>query len=175
MLRPFLYRNNLLILLLLALVYYLLQVYLFNFALINHTLLGTFPLLYKLTLFSQLISGHIGMFPLTQGLFLIMTSVLVGANLMLLLLRLQKARQLGRLKVSVGGTSLLAVFSSGCPSCGLTVFSFLGPSSSVASSLLRNDFLQLGILGLLTLSVFLSLQSLQKITCKVLPVGQKAN
>lgn len=167
MLAPFRYRSNLFVLATLGLFYYLLQVYIFNIALINQTLVGSYELPYKLSLLSNLVINHHLVFPLFQALFLVGSSLLVGTNLMLLILRIQKARSYGGLKTNIGGTSILAVVGSGCSSCGIGVFSLLGPGSSVASFLLRNWIIQFGIIGLLSIGIIVSLQALRKNVCGI--------
>lgn len=162
MLRPLTSRNVLLVAGIAALLYYFLEVYLFNRELINQTLSEAYSLTYKTSILGQLTLGYLAMFPLTQMLFILLTTLLVGLNIALLIALLQTMQQGGRMKVSFGGASLLAVVSTGCPSCGLTVLSFLGPSGGVVAGMFHSPLAQLIMIVLLGASIGYSLVRLEK-------------
>lgn len=149
--------------------YLLLQAYILNLGLINQTIQGSFALSYKLTLLFYIFTGYLQTLPPFYMTMTIVTTFLVGVNMTLLLLSYMKARRFGEMKVTLGGSSLLAVVSSGCPSCGITALSILGPSSSAFSFLLRDTRLQFVVIGLLAFSIY---YNLKKITT---PVACKSN
>ncbi len=140
--------------------YLALQAYILNFGLINQTIQGSFTLSYKFTLLFFIFTGYLQSLPLFYLITALLTTFLVGVNMTLLLLSYMKARSLGAMKITLGGSSLLAVVSSGCPSCGITALSVLGPSSSAFSFLLRDTRLQFIILALLILSIYYNLKKI---------------
>ncbi|HVZ58320.1 MAG TPA: hypothetical protein VG935_01015 [Patescibacteria group bacterium] len=153
----------------LTIIYILIQVYGFNYRFITETLSGTFPFLYKAQVLGGLITGYFVMFPLLTTIFNLLAAILVGINLTLLIALTQKGRHTGEMKMTLGGSSLLAVVSAGCPSCGITLLSFLGPSSSVISFFLASPIVLLGILIILLASIIYNLYLLQKSLSCALP------
>lgn len=171
--RPLLSRNMLLISLILALVYFLVQVILFNQATLMQTLGTDFPVKYKLDLIFNLIIGYLSMFSLLQQMMVIATSLLVGLNVTLVIALIQRVKEAGgRVKMSIGGSGVLALVSTGCPSCSVSLFSIFGSTSGLASFMLHYWLFQAGILALLGLSTFLSLRSLQTVRCAVNAPGR---
>lgn len=173
MLAPFRHRNNLLVLSVFATIYYSFQVFILNSSLIWETLVGTHAISYKFSLLGGLMVAHLVMFPVLQVTFLIGSAALVGTNLMLLVLRIQKARSYGGLKTNIGGVGVLAIVSSGCPSCSIGIFTVLGTASGAASLLLRSWVVQFGIIGILSVGIILSLQSLRNNQCRILAMREK--
>jgi hypothetical protein len=62
---------------------------------------------------------------------LILTAVLTGINLTLVTLRLSALRSGGKLHIMVGGSSVIAIVTSGCAMCGLPILGLLGLSGSL--------------------------------------------
>lgn len=114
-----------------AIVYVVLAVYLMNFSLVKDTVFGSFPLSYKFNLLVALLGGMWTAMTRFSLLLLVLTAVLTGINFTLLILRLSVMRGSGRLHVMVGGSSLLAIVSSGCAVCGLPILALLGLSGSI--------------------------------------------
>lgn len=136
-----------------ATIYFLATTYLMNSRLAVDTLVGSYPLSYKTTLFAGLVLGMwsvMGTFGLT---ILLITSLLTGANLALLFQRLATISKVGNVHFVVGGSSLLGIATSGCAACGLPILSLLGLSGSLA-------FLPLRGLELSYISIFALLGSL---------------
>ncbi len=144
--------------------YFIFQAYSLNHVLLNQTLLGNFPFFYKLSLFYQVITGYFYLIPGKYFFLTILTMFLVGANLALLVVTFKKSRKLGEMKLVLGGSNLLAIVSSGCPSCGLTALSVLGPSTGAFSFLFHDPKIQFITLGVLLLSFFLNLRQAMKKT-----------
>ena len=162
LLRPLFNRSVLLVTVGVGILYLFLQIYAFNARLFLQTVLDPFPLSYKLILSLELIKGYFLMFPLSQLVFSLLTALLVGLNLSLVIALMQRVTRSNDLKVSFGGTSLIALVSTGCPSCGLTALSFLGPSSGLALVILHSLVAQGVIIGILFVSIFYSLKRLEK-------------
>lgn len=148
--------------LLLSCLYLLLQIFFFNHSIFSSTLLGDFPLEYKLKLSLNLISGYFVMFPLTEIIFNTLSALLVGLNLTLMFILMQRVRQSGRVKLSVGGAGVIALMSSGCPGCGLTLLSILGPSTGILAVRVHSLLFQIIILGILVFSAIYSLRKIDE-------------
>ncbi len=101
------------------------------------------------------------MFPLQETLFTISTALLVGINLVLIISLTQQTKNSGGMRVSLGGTSIVALVSSGCPSCGITALSLLGPSSSFVGIFLHSLVIQVAVVVILVISVLHSLKLLR--------------
>lgn len=101
-----------------------------DFTLVKDTILGVYPLTYKLNLLLALLSGmwtvmtHITLF------ILILNSFLTGAILVLLTQKAEALKKMGKLHVVAGGSSLLATVGSGCSACGLPILSLVGLSGA---------------------------------------------
>lgn len=167
-LHPLRSRNVLIMTGFLSSMYYLIQVFLFHRILITQTLTDTYPLTYKVTLFIDLVRGYLTMFPLMHVSFILLSTVLVGLNLTLLIALIQRVKQSGKVKMSFGGMGVFALISTGCPSCGLTVLSFLGPSSGILAGVFHNPLAQTTMILLLGSSIFYSLRQLEKgLSCRI--------
>ncbi len=161
-------RNVLLVTFFLGVLYLLLQIYFFNHSLISHTVLGNFPLEYKFHLSFDLITGYFVMLPLSQVFFTVAVALLVGLNLTLMIILMQRMKDSGTMKFSVGGVGIAALVSSGCPGCGLTLLSLLGPSTGILALTLHSPLMQAGILAILILSILYSLRRIERsLVCKV--------
>ncbi|GIW62105.1 MAG: hypothetical protein KatS3mg089_0957 [Patescibacteria group bacterium] len=152
-----------------TLVFVLLQIYSINYRLINLTIFSNSPLYYKLTLIWHLFIGYWKMFGLQDVLFNLITALLVGLNFALFLMTLGNTKRSGALKLSFGGGSFFALISTGCPSCGITLLSFLGPSASLINLFIRTTIVQLLIIGVLLLSLYSQLKAYQRSLICALP------
>lgn len=163
-------RNVLVVTFFLGALYLLLQIYFFNNSLISHTLLGNFPLAYKFHLSFGLITGYFVMFPLSQVFFTVAAALLVGFNLTLMIILMQKMKNSGNMKFSVGGVGIAALVSSGCPGCGLTLLSLLGPSTGILALTLHSPLIQGGIIAILIFSILYSLRRIEdSLVCQIIP------
>jgi hypothetical protein len=159
--------------LLFTLIFVLLQIYFLNYRLINITIFSNSPFYYKLTLMWHLFIGYWKMFGLQDMLFNLITALLVGLNFALFLMTLGNTKRSGALKLSFGGGSFFALISTGCPSCGITLLSFLGPSASLMNLFVRTTIVQLVIIGVLLLSIYSQLKTYQSSLSCAIP--QKSN
>ncbi|MBI5044860.1 MAG: hypothetical protein HZC02_02970 [Candidatus Levybacteria bacterium] len=142
--------------------YFLLQASIFNYQSLNQVLTHPYPLTYKTTLIAQLILGFPFIFPLWYRIFFFITTFLVGVNVWLTLLVYKEIKRSGSRKWSFGGVNLVAVASTGCSSCGLTLFSFLGPTSGIISIAFNSLQAHIVIMLLLLFSIIYSLKKIQR-------------
>ena len=117
--------------LLITIAYILLVTYLMNFRLTKDTLLGDYPLSYKWNIMVALVQGLGTSMTKVALVLLILTAILTGVNFTLVKLRLSALRKGGKLHFMVGGSSLIAIVTSGCAMCGLPILGLLGLSGSL--------------------------------------------
>ena len=157
---------------LVALMYIMISLYFVNYRLILQTLFDTYPLTYKASLLSSLATGTWQMLPWYESILISITAILVGTNIILITKLLKKIKNQGKLKLSTGGASLLAIAGAGCPSCGISVLSVLGISSSAFP--IRGVTLQLITIGLLLISLIYNLKKLRQSQFCLLPNAREA-
>lgn len=151
-----------------ASIYVIFVIYLMNGQLVRNTLLGDFPLSYKITLLVNLLGGMwtamtgIGLFTL------ILTAVLTGVNLTLITQRISALRNSGNLHIVVGGSSLLGLVGSGCAACGLPLISLFGLTGSLVYLPLRGVELSYLAVILLSVSLYFLIRSKRMIqSCEI--------
>lgn len=115
---------------LVAALYILLPGALLNFSLLWETALSQAGINYKLNLFWQIITGPLFLLEPIESLLLLFTALLLGINVALLFESISLLRQEKKLSISLGGATLAALVGSGCASCGISLLSILGISSS---------------------------------------------
>lgn len=161
--------KSLIAVLLISLAYFAFSTLILNYTLVYETVFGDYPPSYKLTLIFNLLEGARTAFSKLDFALLIITSVLVGLNVLLIAKTIIKLEaQKGRLSLSVGGSAVLGIVVAGCSSCGFSVLSLLGLSASLT-------FIPFGGMGLHLVAIFLLLVSLiysfrtihYKIACKI--------
>ena len=144
--------------LLIAALYVMITIYLMNAGLVKDALFGAHSLSYKWNLMIALLAGMWTAMSTLSLVLLVVVAILTGANLTLVVQRLQTIRASGKMSFVVGGSSLLGIVGSGCASCGLPILAFLGLSGAVFYLPFRG--LELSLLAIMLLSV--SLYSLVK-------------
>lgn len=115
---------------LVAALYILLPGALLNFSLLWETALSQAEASYKLKLFWQILTGPLLLLEPIESLLLLLTALLLGINVALLFESISLLRQEKKLGISLGGATLVALVGSGCASCGISLLSILGISSS---------------------------------------------
>lgn len=151
--------------------YLVATVYLMNYRLVTDAMFGAHSIGYRWNLLVALLGGMWTAMSTLNLALLVTVAMLTGANLTLTVQRLHTLRSAGKIRVMVGGSSLLGIVGSGCASCSLPVLALLGLSGAVAYLPLQG--VELSLLAVLLLSV--SLYSLirggiPKATCAVQPV-----
>lgn len=149
-----------------ASLYIAFSVYAVNRTIVEDTLTGSYPIGYKTTLIKSILIGSWGMFPPLEALLLIVTAMLLGINIALVGKTITRLQGSKGLRVSFGGSSVLAIASAGCPACGISLLSLLGISVPLLP--VQGIPLQLIAITLLVGSIIYSLRKLQQpIACTV--------
>lgn len=117
------------IVLIVAALYWVFSVVLLNYRLF---LFSPVPFINKLQLLIQLLPGVWTGLSLIDFLLFALTAILVGYNILLLFKSIMFLRHKGKLRLSIGGATLIALITTGCLSCGLSVLSILGLSASLS-------------------------------------------
>ncbi len=154
--------------LLIAALYVMATVYLMNAGLVKDTIFGVHALSYKWNLLVALLLGMWTIMSKLSLMLLMIVAILTGANLTIVVQRLQVIRASRKMSFTVGGSSLLGIVGSGCASCGLPILAFLGLSGAIFY--LPFQGLELSVLAILLLSVslyFLIKQSTKQTVCAV--------
>lgn len=141
-----------------AVFYVVATIYLMNVGLVKDTIFGSHSLSYKWNLLIALLAGMWTAMSKLSLFLLVVIAILTGANLTLVVQRLEAIRASGKMSFVVGGSSLLGIVGGGCASCGLPILAFLGFSGAVFY--LPFQGLELSILAIILLLV--SLYSLIK-------------
>lgn len=137
-------------------IYLIITTYLMNFTLIIDTILGKFPLTYKINLLVALLGGMWTAMAGEPFVILLITAFLTGVNLTLIAQKIKFYSYSTNLLA--GGSSIFGIVASGCAACGLPVISLLGLSGSIIYLPLRG--MELSYLSIILL--FMSLYFLIK-------------
>lgn len=150
-----------------AMLYVIATIYLMNAGLVKDTVFGAYSLSYKWNLLVALLAGMwTAMSKLSLALLMIV-AILTGANLTLVVQRLQTIRASGKMRLIVGGSSLLGIIGSGCASCGLPILAFLGLSGAAAYLPLRGIEFSFFAIILLSISLYSLIKSHRVNLCEV--------
>ena len=145
--------KSLLGVLLIALLYVLLSGILLSLTLISNILASGFALEYKVKfLFFLLTEFWQTLVPVDQ-ILLFLNALLTGLNILLIAKTLSSLKHKGKIRFSVGGATIVTLITSGCASCGVSVVSILGISSTL--SFLPFHGMELHILATILLVVSL--------------------
>lgn len=155
-------KNIIISTLLIAALYVIATIYLMNAGLVKDTLFGVHSFSYGWNLLLALLAGMWTAMSTLSLVLLVIVAILTGANLTLVVQRLQTIRSSGKMSFMVGGSSLLGIVGSGCASCGLPILAFLGLSGAIFY--LPFQGLELSVLAIILLSI--SLYSLIKQNAK---------
>ncbi len=146
-------------------IYLLLAVYLRNYSFVLDTLFGSYPVMYKLTIFVTLLGGLWTSMTLKALIMLCLTAALTGLNIGLLTEKFGAFRSDKGLAFTLGGSSL-GILGAGCASCGLPVLALLGFSGSLVNLPLQGMEFSYLALGMLLLSCYVLLKN-QNQSCQL--------
>lgn len=154
---------------LIGFIYFSSSTLIINYKLVQITLFGNYDISYKLKIVSILIYGATSAFSMVDFVFLIITSTLVGLNILMIYKIIKKLKsENAKLTLSVGGSSILGIVVAGCASCGFSVISLLGFAAAVTLIPFSSFFLHIISVVLLLLSLYYSINTYhQKIVCKI--------
>ncbi len=142
-----------------AFFYVIMILYIRNYDLVNNTLFGEYPFIYKIKIFSGISMSLIYSLTIFQLTLLILIALLTGVNVVLLAKRISILRSNGKLKVIVGGGLFFGLATGGCAVCGLSFLAFLGIGGGIAFSPLEGYEFPLLTIFLLIISTIIIIQS----------------
>lgn len=146
-------RKYLLLSAVIAFLYISLTVELLNYRFALGTVFGDYTLLFKANVFIKLLEGIFTALSKSDAILLVVTGLLVGFNISLLFATAKKV-QGQKLKVFVGGGSILGLASTGCASCGFSVLSVVGLGTSLSFLPFGSNTLYIFSIGALLLSIY---------------------
>lgn len=160
---------SLILVFVISFIYFSFAVFLLNYRLVLASIFGNSPLNFKVNILLQLLMGSYSAFNVLDFFLLIITSALVGLNI-LLIFKALKGLKNARVKLSfaVGGSTVLGIVVAGCSSCGFSVLSLLGLAGALSFIPFKAIGLHLITITLLIFSFLYSLKTYhQKIACKI--------
>ncbi len=150
-------------LLYLTLSVFLLNMRLFGFLFLTHTSFATF-----FSLFLSLLAGLSTSMSSLDFILSITSALLVGLNGMLIFRTLYFLEHSGKVRLSIGGATVFGIIATGCTSCGLSLLSILGLSTSLAFLPFHGLEIHVGSLMLLCISAFYMLSKIHtSMYCKI--------
>lgn len=161
--------NSLLIIFGISFIYYSLSILIINYRLIASFVFGNNLIFYKLVLLKELILGAYSALGMRDFIFLVISSLLVGGNILMLFKTLKSLKMAGgKLNLSVGGTTVLGITVAGSCSCGFSLLSILGLGGALSFLPFGGLEIHLFVIFLLIFSFLYSLKNYhQKIVCKI--------
>ena len=155
-----------------AIIYIILSVYAINRTIIFSTIFGNAPIEYKTTLLSSILVGSWNMYTPVEAILTVIVAILLGINISLVIKVIRSLSGKKGVKMSFGGSSLLAVASAGCPSCGVSILSLVGISTPLLP--LQGIPLQIASAALLAASIAYTLHRLgQPSVCEIPKTNKK--
>lgn len=159
---------SLLIIFLISIVYILFSLFTLNHQLITQTVISSAPIGYKLLLFSILLQGLFTAFSPSDTTIMIVSSIFVGINLLLVGKTLQLLENQGKVRLSVGGATLVSLITTGCSSCGFSLLSILGLGTSFSFLPFHGMELHIASVLLLVFSAWYMVKKLRDgVYCKI--------
>ena len=150
-----------------AVVYISLTIFLLNSRLVVATIQQPFPLQDKVTIIFSLFAGIFTAFSPLDSMFVIVGAVLVGLNVVLIAKTIYQLEHAGRVRLSVGGATIVSLIAVGCSSCGFSILSLIGLGTSFSFLPFHGIGLHLLAIGLLTFSLWYMLKKLRdSVYCK---------
>ena len=155
-----------------ALAYIITSLYAVNRVITIGTITGNYSLDYKTTLLKSILVGSWSLYTPSEAILIVIVAILLGINIAIMIKIFRTLQSNKGLKVSFGGSSVLAIVSAGCPACGISLLSLVGISIPLLS--LQGVPLQILAVVLLIGSIIYSLRKLQQpMVCEV-PSGEGA-
>lgn len=160
---------SLIFIFIISFIYFSISVFLLNYKLVLSSIFGYYPLNFKFNILFQLLVGSYSAFSFFDFILLIITAVLVGANILLIYKTIKNLNTPGvKLSFAVGGSTVLGIFVAGCSSCGFSVLSLLGLTGALSFIPFAGLGLHLITVAFLIFSFFYSIKTYHnKIVCKI--------
>lgn len=151
-----------------SLLYLLLTLSLLNYRFIASVIEANYAFTVKASLLFSLLGGIFTAFSPADTVILFINALLVGINLLLVFRTIYRLEHQGRVRFTIGGSALIGFISAGCSSCGFSILSILGLSTSF--SFIPFQGMGLHVIAVAVL-IFSSLYMLKKLRdsvyCKV--------
>lgn len=158
---------------LIAVLYVIATIYLMNAGLVKDALLGDHSFSYKWNLLIALLMGMWTTMSRLSLFLLMVIAILTGINLTLVFHRFRAIKASGKMRLMVGGSSLLGVVGSGCVSCGLPILALLGLSGAIFYLPFQGLELSVFAIILLSFSLYVLIRQRTKpVVCDVVPTNQ---
>ncbi len=159
---------SLLMIVCIAFLYILVSLFVLNNRLIIDTLVSATSITYKAALFSTLFIGLFTAFTPSDTVIIVVSSLLVGINLVLTGKTLYTLEHQGKVRLSIGGATLISLVTTGCSSCGFSLLSVLGLGSSLSFLPFHGMELHIASLLLLLLAAWYMVKKLRDgLYCKI--------
>lgn len=129
-----LHKNEVLVITGITLLYTFIPVLLLNYQFAIFMLTQHISIMQKAYAVYVILQGLFTAYSVTDIIFMLLTGLLVGINIVFLVKTARRIKRSSKkLKLAVGGTGFIGLFSSGCASCGLSLASVLGVSTGIGS------------------------------------------
>ncbi|MDO8621123.1 MAG: hypothetical protein Q7R31_02485 [Candidatus Levybacteria bacterium] len=126
-----------------------------NYKLVFTTLFADFSFSYKISVLFFLLIGATTAFSKIDFILLIITSILVGINVVLFANTVSAMKTNGgKMKITVGGGGVLGLATTGCASCGFSFLSIVGLGSILPNLPFGSHTIYILPIGLLLASSF---------------------
>lgn len=161
--------KSFLVIIFISFIYFSFSTLILNYKLLTATFLGSYEMIYKITLAATLLLGSWTAFSHLDFFFLIITSFLVGINTLLVIkLLMNLKKQNAKVNLSLGGSSVIGVVTAGCSSCGFSILSIMGLSASLSFIPFGGLTLHILTISLLSFSIYYSLKTIYySLICKL--------
>src|SRR3989344_2869159 len=135
---------------------------------IFYLLLSTYLIYYFFNGFYLFFNYPIRYYPYLNILFTLILALLFGINLALIIFRFKEIKKYNNESGTGIFTSILSLFSAGCPVCSFTILSFLVPGISVTFTLAILPFkgLEIQLFGILLLLISIFILTKENV-CKI--------
>lgn len=133
----------------LTIIYIVFSMFLLNYRLVLQTITGITPFSFKIALLDSLVLGSWTGLSHVDFMLLIVSAVLIACNFLLIGKTIAYLKYNKKVHLSIGGATIISIVSTGCASCGLSLFSILGLSTSL--SFLPLHGMELHLLSILLL------------------------
>lgn len=151
-----------------ALAYVLLSVVFLNYKFLFATFTSSFQLSAKVSIFLSLAEGLWTSMSHGDFVLLLMNACFFGINMLLLGKTISLLEHQGKVRLSIGGATLISLVTTGCASCGLSLLSVLGVTTSLSLLPAYNMAFHIGATAMLVLSTAYMLKKLHESTyCRI--------
>lgn len=143
-----------------GLLYILLSVILLNYKFLLATLTSSFQISAKVSIFFSLLQGTWTSMSHTDFVLMMVNAIFFGINMFLIIKTLSVIEHQGKVRLSIGGATVISLVTTGCASCGLSLLSILGVTASLSFLPLYSMFFHISATLILIFSTLYMLKKL---------------